>query len=144
MDLANAELQSLVDRGDLHRDEYERMVIPTYNRTPAEFRAPFADGPATSDLQLISAEEAVLDDPFWATYQSTPRCHGVRCRRGGLLPGRLRTLAVRSPRRARSEQELDGLAAAFYAGLGDRVEADPATARCDWRIVNLHIAKRDD
>ena len=143
MDLANIELQSLVDRGDLHRDEYERMVIPTYNRTPAEFRAPFADGPATSDLQLISAEEAVLDDPFWATYQSTRDVTAFAAAEVAFFRAAFGPSLFGALDPHRSEQEIDGLAAEFYAGLGDRVEADPASARCDWRIVNLHIAKRD-
>jgi hypothetical protein len=44
MDLANAPLQGMVDGGTLRSVEYERMVIPTYNRTLKEFEARFSAG----------------------------------------------------------------------------------------------------
>jgi hypothetical protein len=44
MHLANAPLQGMVDGGTLRSVEYERMVIPTYNRTLKEFEARFSAG----------------------------------------------------------------------------------------------------
>ena len=52
MDMANAVLRDLVAAGGLSADEYRRMTIPTYNRTPAEFTEPFTDG-AASGLDVL-------------------------------------------------------------------------------------------
>ncbi|MGH9269641.1 MAG: hypothetical protein ACRDZ2_00020 [Ilumatobacteraceae bacterium] len=143
MDMANAELQMLVEKGTLQPAEYERMVIPTYNRTLAEFRAPFTDGQAPPELQLLSADEVTLDDPFWAAFAANHDAKAfadaeVDFFQAAFGPSLFEALDQRRP-----QQEADSLAAAFYAGLGDRAAADPATARCDWRIVNLHLAKHD-
>jgi hypothetical protein len=51
MDMANAALQGMVDGGTLRSGEYERMVIPTYNRTLKEFEAPFSAGSEGSPLE---------------------------------------------------------------------------------------------
>jgi hypothetical protein len=142
MDMANAELEALIGQGALHREEYERMVIPTYNRTPAEFTAPFTAGDAPPDLQLVSADEAVLDDPFWATYRSTHDATAFAAAEVAFFRAAFGPSLFGALDPGRPEQDVDRLAASFYAGLRDRVEADPVTARCDWRIVNLHIARR--
>ena len=55
MDMANAALQGMVDGATLRPEEYERMVIPTYNRTLKEFEAPFSAGQEHSPLELESS-----------------------------------------------------------------------------------------
>jgi hypothetical protein len=62
---ANAALQEAVVVCTLRSGEYKRMVVPTYNRTPKEFEAPFSGGPAAEVLELKSSSEVVLPNPFW-------------------------------------------------------------------------------
>ena len=62
---ANAALQEAVVVCTLRSGEYERMVVPTYNRTPKEFEAPFSGGPVAEVLELKSSSEVVLPNPFW-------------------------------------------------------------------------------
>lgn len=71
LDMANAALQEMVAGGILGSDEYERMVVPTYNRTLEEFEAPFSGGSAAGVLELESSTEVVLPDPFWPEYEQS-------------------------------------------------------------------------
>ena len=71
MDMANAALQEMVDGDTLCPGEYERMFIPTYNRTLKEFEAPFSSGQKDSPLELESSSEVVLPDPFWPEYEQS-------------------------------------------------------------------------
>lgn len=50
---ANAVLVELVERGLLDADEYARMMIPTWNRTLAEFLAPLRAEPLVSDRSSV-------------------------------------------------------------------------------------------
>ncbi|MDQ2670283.1 MAG: class I SAM-dependent methyltransferase, partial [Gemmatimonadota bacterium] len=70
MDAADAALRDLVDRGVLAEAEYRRMTIPTWNRTKAEFTAPFDDGQLAGVLELRRAELRWLPDRYFAAYQS--------------------------------------------------------------------------
>ena len=71
MDMANAALQDMVDGDTLRPGEYERMVVPTYNRTLKEFEAPFSASQKDNPLELESSSEVVLPDPFWPQYEQS-------------------------------------------------------------------------
>lgn len=63
-------LEEQVANGSIVRQELARMVIPTFARTEADFRSPFAprgllEGVAISHLELFNAE-----DRYWSRYQS--------------------------------------------------------------------------
>jgi hypothetical protein len=144
MDMANAALQEMVDGGTLRSSEYERMVIPTYNRTLKEFEAPFSADPENSPLELESSSEVVLPDPFWPEYEQSGDAQAFaadyeeffRAAYGPSLFGELD--ADRTP------QEHQQIADAFYDSLRKKVVADPATAACNWHVVLLLIAKTSD
>jgi salicylate 1-O-methyltransferase len=144
MDMANAALQGMVDGGTLRSGEYERMVIPTYNRTLKEFEAPFSTGSEDSPLELESSSEVALPDPFWPEYEQSgdARAFGTayeeffRAAYGPSLFGVLD--ADRTP------QEHEQIADAFYDSLREKVAADPATAVCNWRVVLLLIARKSN
>jgi hypothetical protein len=144
MDMANAALQEMVDGDTLRRDECERMVIPTYNRTLKEFEAPFSSGQKDSPLELESSSEVVLPDPFWPEYGQSgdPKAFAADYEeffRAAYGPSLFGTLdADRTP------QEHEQIADAFYDNLREKVAADPATAVCRWRVVLLLIAKGSD
>jgi hypothetical protein len=141
MDMANAALQEMVNGGTLRSGEYERMVIPTYNRTLKEFEAPFRAGSADSPLELESSSEVVLPDPFWPEYEQSGDAHAFaadyeeffRAAYGPSLFGELDT--------DRTPQEHQQISDAFYDSLRKKVAADPATAVCNWHVVLLLIAK---
>jgi hypothetical protein len=142
MDMANAALQEMVDGGTLRSSEYERMVIPTYNRTLKEFEAPFSTDQEDIPLELESSSEVVLPDPFWPEYEQSGDAQAFaadyveffRAAYGPSLFGELD--ADRTP------QEHEQIADAFYDSLRKKVAADPATAACNWHVVLLLIAKR--
>jgi hypothetical protein len=144
MDMANAALQGMVDGGTLRSGEYERMVIPTHNRTLKEFEAPFSAGSEGSPLELESSSEVAPPDPFWPEYEQSgdAQTFGAayeeffRAAYGPSLFGALD--ADRTP------QEREQIAGAFYDSLREKVAADPATAVCNWRVVLLFIAKKSD
>jgi hypothetical protein len=98
MVMANAALQGMVDGGTLGSGEYERTVIPTYNRTLKEFEAPFSAGSEGSPLEFESSSE-VAPGPILARVRAERRRPDLRCRLRGVLPGGLRTLALRGARR---------------------------------------------
>ena len=144
MDMANATLQEMVEGGTLRSGEYERMVIPTYNRTLKEFEAPFSAGQKESSLELESSSEVVLPDPFWPEYEQSGDARAFaddyeeffRAAYGPSLFGALD--ADRTP------QEHEQIADAFYDSLRKKVAADPATAACHWHVALLLIAKKSD
>jgi SAM dependent carboxyl methyltransferase len=98
MDMANAALQGMVDGGTLRSGGYERIVIPTYNRTLKEFEAPFSAGSEGSPLEFESSSE-VAPGPILARVRAVRRRPDLRCRLRGVLPGDLRALALRGTRR---------------------------------------------
>lgn len=64
MKLTDQALSEMVADGSLHPAERERMVLPTYYRTEAEFSAPFSD-PALGSLLTLEAFHALQQpDPF--------------------------------------------------------------------------------
>jgi hypothetical protein len=140
MDMANAALHDMVNAGTLRSDEYERMVIPTYNRTLAEFKAPFAEG-LIGNLELESSSMVVLDDPIWrdylrsgdATTFAATYADFFRAAYGPSLFGALDA--------TRTLEERQRIADAFYRKLRDKVSADCANATCNWHVALLLIAK---
>jgi hypothetical protein len=142
LDLANAALQEMVDGGTLRAGEYERMVIPTYNRTLEEFEAPFSGVSAAGVLELESSSEITLPDPFWPECEQsgdaqafgTDYAEFFRAAYGPSLFGALD--ADRSP------QESKKITGSFDASLQEKVAADPGTAKCAWRVALLLIAKK--
>jgi hypothetical protein len=144
MDLANAALQEMVEGHTLRAGEYERMVIPTYNRTLKEFEAPFSSGQKHGPLELESSSEVVLPDPFWPEYEQSGDARAfaadyVEFFRAAYGPSLFGTLDA-----DRTTQEHEQIADAFYDNLRERIAADPATAACHWRVVLLLIAKGSD
>jgi hypothetical protein len=144
LDMANAALQEMVVDDTLRSGEYERMVVPTYNRTLKEFEAPFSGNPAAGVLELESSSEVALPDPFWPEYErsgdakafGTAYAEFFRAAYGPSLFGALDA--------DRTSEERTKIAEAFYERLREKVAADPATAVCAWRVMLLLIAKRSD
>jgi SAM dependent carboxyl methyltransferase len=138
MDMANIALRELVDGGQLHRAEYARMTIPTWNRTTVEFTEPFD---SHNPLELRRHTERTLPDIYLASY----RDQGVLDRYVAAVAAFFRAafgdslwgaLDPTSPQSRREE-----IATRFDELLMQRIAADPETAACDWHVVVLDIAK---
>ncbi|GAB7110323.1 hypothetical protein JCM4814A_86380 [Streptomyces phaeofaciens JCM 4814] len=69
-DLAVDELDDLVARGALTREQLAVMTVPTWNRTTAEFVDPVVSGPFRDRFRLEEREFVVLDDPMWVRYDA--------------------------------------------------------------------------
>ena len=140
MDMANAVLRDLVAAGRLSADEYRRMTIPTYNRTPAEFTAPFTDGTA-SGLTLLHRQLDTLADPLWAQYRESNDLDAFAASYAGFFeaafePSLFSSLAEGSGAAARQS-----LVRQFRDGLRARIAANPRAASCAWRVFTMLIAK---
>ena len=141
LDMANAALQEMVVEGTLRSGEYERMVIPTYNRTLKEFEAPFSGGPAAGVLELESSSEVILPDPFWPEYEQSGDARAFGAAYAGFFRAAYGPSLFGELDAERTSEEQTKIAEAFYERLRDKVAADPATAVCAWHVVLLLIAK---
>jgi hypothetical protein len=136
MAMANAALGDLVDGGQLERAEYERMTIPTWNRTTAEFVEPFEAG-AASGLELRRHAARSLPDPYLAKFREDGNLDAYAESVAGFFRaafGDSLWAALEDPSRtAAVEAAFDGL-------LRKRIAADPEAASCRWHVVVLDIA----
>lgn len=131
LNMANEELLAMVRRRRITADRYDAMAIPTYYRTQAEFEAPFT---AASSFELLESIPQVLDDPYWPHYERTHDAQAF-------------AVSYTAFFRAFSEPCLFGqaggpLADEFYAGLQNRIAADPAGAVCRWQLLLLRARRR--
>jgi len=141
MDMANMTLQEMVDGGTLRSGEYERMVIPTYNRTLKEFEAPFSASQKDSPLELESSSEVVLPDPFWSEYEQSGAAKAFAADYEEFFRAAFGPSLFGSLDADRTPQEHEQVSDAFYDSLQKKVAADPATAACHWHVALLLIAK---
>jgi hypothetical protein len=135
-------LRALVDAQHLRRSEYERIFYPTWNRTPAEFLAPFHDGTFAGRLQLHEAEASHVDDadsyPQWA------RDGDARAFAAAYTPF---VRAVTEPsffrwlEADRSAAEREALVEDFYRDLEARIAQEPARATCQWHTFTLRFER---
>ena len=139
--VVNATLQEMVRAGSLRAHEYFRMAVPAYNRTREEFEQPFRTGSLQNMLVLEEFRHLVLPEPMWVRYQQDHdaaafaegltgffRAFTEPCLFGGLDPDR-------------TPEDSRRLADLYYASLQRRLADDPETARCEWHMGLLLIAK---
>lgn len=142
MNAASDGLRALVEAGVVRAAEYQRMTIPTWNRTLAEFVAPFDDPRLRARMDLRRAELRSAPDPYFLAYQRDGELDSyvdavVRSFRAAF--GESLWAALDSDRDATAR---DRIRAAFDAELGGRVAADPEGCATAWRVVVLDIAAR--
>jgi hypothetical protein len=141
MDMANAALRAMVAEGALAADEYRRMAIPTYNRTPAEFAAPFAAAENSGGLALEQGELRVLSDPIWAEYQRSGDREAFVAACGDFFDAAFSPSLFSALAEARTADQRQRLAADFGARLRALIAANPKAAVCDWRVFVMAIVK---
>lgn len=139
-DAANDALRALVEAGVVRRDEYQTMTIPTWNRTMAEFVAPFSAGDFDGRLQLLRRTLRWLPDPYLETYS-----------RGGSLDEYVDEVAAffraafaqslwSALGTDRTAAQRHNISTTFARELRSALSADPERAACRWHVAILDIA----
>jgi hypothetical protein len=141
MEAANSALVAMVDSGDLQRAEYERMTIPVWNRTTAEFVEPFESGEFEGRLELLRHAARWLPDRYFEAYDRD----GDLDRYVESVAGFFRAAfdeslwAALDPGRDVAQREAIGKR--FDTLLRERIAAAPEAAACRWHVVLLMIAR---
>jgi salicylate 1-O-methyltransferase len=63
------ELEAMITDGDLNRDDYSRMVIPSVGRSEAELTAPFAPKNQFAGLAIEHLETFDAEDQYWTKFE---------------------------------------------------------------------------
>jgi hypothetical protein len=137
MDVLNDALQAEVDAGAITSAEHDAMNVPTWNRTLAEFRAPFTgSGPG---LVLEESELHTLPDQYLAAYRES----GDAAAFGDAVSGFLRAFTEPSLFGGldRPEEERTAIADRVYAAVRDRAVADPPALETTWHVAVLRISR---
>lgn len=141
MNMANESLQELVGQGAIRADEYTRMVIPTYNRTLAEFQAPFLPGTRMGELELEHASLVTLDDPYWDAYKQNGDAARFANAYASFFEAAYGPSLFGVLDEDRSPSAKQQIADAFYAKLRAKTTANPSAAATHWRVALLLIGK---
>ncbi len=64
-----AALLDMVDTGFLEGEEIQRMVIPTFGRSRADFEAPFGSEGRFGSLRLEELDIFLGEDHFWSDFE---------------------------------------------------------------------------
>ena len=131
----SAEARAMVDAGELSASELARMTLPTWNRTPDEFAAPFREGAV--GLELVELEPSQLPDRFLAALDAD----GDRDAFAAAVTGFVRAftepslLAGLDPGRDPADRRRIG--DELYERVLARGVARPEEARADWRVLRI-------
>jgi hypothetical protein len=137
MDALDAAIRAEVASGALSQDEYDRMSVPTWNRTLAEFTAPFeGDG---LGLTLLESELDFAPDAYLAVYRED---HDAQ-KFGAAVSGFLRAFTEPSlfGGLVRAAGATTTIANRVYARVAGAAAADPEAMETLWHVAVLRIAK---
>jgi len=141
MDAANSALRALVEAGALGEDEYERMTIPTWNRTAAEFVEPFEAGEADGALELRRHAARWLPDRYFDAFSSDGDLDRYTQSVAGFFRAAFEQSLWASLDADRESAARDELGERFRMLLRERIASDPERAACRWHVVVLDIAR---
>ena len=113
------------------------MTIPTWNRTQAEFGAPFASGEAAG-LELARHTLRTLPDPYLAAYEQDGDLQRYAEQISDFFEAAFgpSLWAALAP-----DRDAAAVATGFGRRLRKAIEADPRAAACSWHVVVLEIVK---
>ncbi len=141
MEMANASLQAMVDEQWLRSGEYERMMIPTYRRTPEEFLQPFFGQEVNEDLELEDHSLVILPDLLHERYEEDGDVDAYASARAEQFTTTYGAALFRVLDPDRSSDDRRSLKERFVQQLTHHVREAPADAECNWRVCQLLIAK---
>lgn len=142
MELANDALRALVDAKELRAEEYRRMTIPTWNRTLAEFTAAFEEADIAAELELRRAALRWLPDGYYEAYERDHDLDRYVTSVADFFRAAFDESLFTALDPGRDEDSREAVAAAFRAGLRERIASHPAMAACRWHVAVLDIARR--
>ena len=141
MGALNDALRAEVDAGRITDAEYRTMNVPTWNRTLAEFTAPFAPGGTATAAGLTLAEQGLgsVPDQYLAAYRADGDGGAFADSVSAFLraftePSLFETLDRPAPERA-------ALADAVYAGVRARLVTAPERFETVWHVATLRIVR---
>jgi hypothetical protein len=141
MNALNEAVRAEVERGAVNADEYLAMNVPTWNRTLAEFVAPFAaDGGATvAGLALLEQDFVTVPDAYLATY----RDDGDAERFADAVSGFVRAFTEPSVfgDLDRAPGVRDQIVDRVYARVRTEAAADPEAFETRWHVALLRISR---
>lgn len=127
----------------LRHDEYATMTIPTWNRTLADFAAPFDDDAGiTASLELAEHSLQILADPFIAHYEQSNDAQAFADAITGFLRAFTEPSLFGSLDRPATERT--SIADSVYAAVRARAAEDPGAVATSWRVALLRIVRRPD
>jgi hypothetical protein len=145
IDLANHILQQLVKDGTLDPTEYEEMAIPTYYRTPQEWKEPFASESnflQRAVLSLDHFEEVTLPDVYLEQFQQDGNAQAFAKAYTGFFKAAYEPclfVNLSDKRTAESRQQVIDL---FSQRLQSALAQDPAKYSCRWVLHLMLISKK--
>ncbi len=118
-------------------------VYPTWNRTLAEFLAPFEPGGALSGaLEVVEHRFDITDDArAYPQFASDGDAETFAAAYTAFARAITEPSFFRWLRTDRPSGERDRIIADFYRDLQARIAADPVTATCHWRVATLRIRR---
>jgi hypothetical protein len=141
MDALNDALGDAVASGRISEQAYAGMTVPTWNRTLAEFTAPFAPGGRASEagLELLEHSLAALPDQYLPQFRASGDAGAFADAVAGFLraftePSLFETLGEPAPERT-------AIADAVYDDVHRRLAADPETFETTWHVVSMRIRR---
>jgi hypothetical protein len=141
MDALNDALHDAVDNGTITDDEYRQMTVPTWNRTAAEFAAPFQPGDiaAVPGLSLLEQSLAEVPDQYLAAYRASGDADGFADAVTTFLRAFTEPSIVETLDRPPADRA--AIADSIYGDVQHRVRAEPESFETVWRVALLRIAK---
>jgi hypothetical protein len=142
MAMANEALAQLEDTGALRSAERERMTIPTWNRTVAEFLAPFDSHAHNDGLELHRHTFCTLPDPYLTAYQQNGDLDRYTSAVADFFRAAFEPSLWAQLDQNRDATERKQLAAGFHERLRANIAADPGRAATSWHVLLMEIARR--
>jgi hypothetical protein len=142
--MADAQLRVMVDGGALRQSEYEHIFYPTWNRSRAEFLAPLeGDGEFAGAFTVEEVVDDQTSDAWtYPQYERDGDAAGFAAAYIGFVRAITEPSFFRWLEPDRSADDRAKITEAFYAGLQERIAADPAEASCHWFTISLRIVRR--
>ncbi|HEY8215903.1 MAG TPA: SAM-dependent methyltransferase [Acidimicrobiia bacterium] len=142
MDALNVAVREAVASGRLAAAEYERMTIPTWNRSLADFTAPFSSQGVASRAGLTLEEHSLEELPD--QYLAQLHVSGDAGAFADAVTAFLRAFTQPSLFAGidRPPDEVAAIEDAVYGSVRQRVVADADAFETRWRVAALRIGRR--
>jgi hypothetical protein len=133
-----AMLEEMAGDGTLHPDEHARMLVPIYDRTLEELRAPFADPALGLELEEMSFDQ--VPDPIWESYSTCGDLGALADGYSGFVRAAFGPTLVDALNPTRPSAASPDFLQALAVGLRRRVLAEPAML-CAPTVATMLIVK---